>query len=107
MRSDAGEPPPALDLASLSWRADRPLDRRATLDLLGSLPPAVYRAKGVVRYAGASVPALVNVTAGRLQSQWEPALDATAGPGGALVFIGRDLPSWREDLLAALDALPL
>ena len=94
----------ALDLESVSWRTDRPLERRATLDLLAALPPAVYRAKGVVRYAGASVPALVNVTAGRLQSQWEPALAGTAGPGGALVFIGRDRPAWQDDLLAALDA---
>jgi G3E family GTPase len=93
-----------LDLESVSWRTDRPLDRRATLDLLGALPADVYRAKGVVRYAGASVPALVNVTAGRFQSQWEPALGDAAGPGGALVFIGRDLPAWRDDLLAALDA---
>ena len=93
-----------LDLESVSWRTDRPLERRATLQVLGALPPAVYRAKGVVRYAGASVPALVNVTAGRLQSQWEPALDGAAGPGGALVFIGRDLAAWRQGLLAALDA---
>ena len=41
---------------------------------------------------------------GRLQSQWEPALADAAGPGGALVFIGRDLPAWRDGLLAALDA---
>ena len=93
-----------LDLESVSWSTDRPLERRATLDLLAALPPAVYRAKGVVRYAGASVPALVNVTAGRLQSQWEPALADAAGPGGALVFIGRDLPAWQDGLLAALPA---
>lgn len=94
----------SLDLQSISWSTDRPLDRRATLDLLAALPPAVYRAKGVLRYAGASVPALVNVTAGRLQSQWEPGVADTAGPGGALVFIGRNLRDWRDDLLAALDA---
>jgi G3E family GTPase len=103
-RDIASAAAPVLDLDSVSWRTDRPLERRATLDLLGALPPAVYRAKGVVRYAGASVPALVNVTAGRLQSQWEPALADAAGPGGALVFIGRDAPAWRDDLLAALDA---
>ena len=106
LRSD--RPParsaPALDLESVSWRTERPLERRATLEVLAALPPAVYRAKGVVRYAGASVPALLNVTAGRLQSQWEPALDDAVGPGGALVFIGRDLPAWRDGLLAALDA---
>ena len=95
---------PLPDLESVSWSTDRPMERQATLDLLSALPPAVYRAKGVVRYAGASVPALVNVTAGRLQSQWEPALAGAAGPGGALVFIGRDLAAWRAELLAALDA---
>ena len=105
----APAPPPAipgaepLDLHSVSWSSERPLERRATLDVLAALPPAVYRAKGVVRYAGASVPALVNVTGGRLQSQWEPGLAEAAGPGGALVFIGRDLPAWRDELLAALD----
>jgi cobalamin biosynthesis protein CobW len=97
-------PASALDLDSISWSSDRPLERRAILDLLATLPSAVYRAKGVVRYAGASVPALVNVTAGRLQSQWEPGLAHTAGPGAALVFIGRDLPAWQDELLAALDA---
>ena len=105
VRPEACGTTPVLDLESVSWRTERPLDRRATVDLLAALPAAVYRAKGVVRYAGASVPALVNVTAGRLQSQWEPALDATAGPGGALVFIGRDAGAWRGGLLAALDGL--
>jgi cobalamin biosynthesis protein CobW len=96
--------PAVLDLQSVSWRADRPLERRALLDVLARLPPAVYRAKGVVDFAGASVPAVVNVTAGRVQSQWEPALAGFADAGAALVFIGRELPTWRDSLLAALDA---
>jgi G3E family GTPase len=97
--------PPALDLDSVAWSTDRPLNRRATLDLLAGLPPAVYRAKGLVRYAGASVPALVNVTAGRLQTQWEPALSAAGGSAGsALVFIGRDICAWRDGVVAALQA---
>lgn len=103
-RHAVGPTAAALDLESISWSTERPLERRATLDLLAALPPAVYRAKGIVRYTGASVPALVNVTAGRLQSQWEPGLADAAGPGGALVFIGRDLPAWQGELLAALEA---
>jgi G3E family GTPase len=103
-RSGVAPAAPVLDLESISWSTDRPLERRATLDLLGALPPAVYRAKGVVRFAGASVPALLNVTAGRLQSQWEPGLTDVAGPGGALVFIGRDVAAWRDGILAGLDA---
>ena len=104
LRDGARRTAPVPDLETVSWSSDRPLERKATLDLLSALPPAVYRVKGVVRYAGASVPALVNVTAGRLQSQWEPALSDVAGPGGALVFIGRDPAAWQADLLAALEA---
>ena len=94
--------PVEADLDSLAWQSKQPLDRRATLALLGDLPAAVYRAKGVLRYAGASVPALVNVTAGRLQTQWEPAL--VGHEGSSLVFIGRHLASWRGRLLTALEA---
>jgi cobalamin biosynthesis protein CobW len=97
----AGAAPVEADLDSLAWQSKALLDRRATLALLGRLPAAVYRAKGVVRYAGASVPALVNVTAGRLQSQWEPAL--AGEEASTLVFIGRDLAGWRAGLLAALE----
>jgi cobalamin biosynthesis protein CobW len=93
-----------VDLESMSWRTDHALDRRATLDVLAALPSAVYRAKGIVRFAGASVPALVNVTAGRLQSQWEPGLTDSFRAGSALVFIGRGLSAWRDRLVAALDA---
>jgi cobalamin biosynthesis protein CobW len=97
----AGAAPVEADLDSLAWQSKELLDRRATLALLGRLPAAVYRAKGVLRYAGASVPALVNVTAGRLQSQWEPVL--AGEEASTLVFIGRDLAAWRAGLLAALE----
>jgi G3E family GTPase len=90
------------DLESFAWRSESLLVRRAALTVLGDLPAAVYRAKGVLRFAGASVPALVNVTAGRLQSQWEPILGEEGG--SALVFIGRGLSEYRAGLLAALDA---
>jgi len=90
------------DHETFAWRADSPVLRRAALDVLGDLPAAVYRAKGVLRFAGASVPALVNVTAGRLQTQWEPMLEAEGG--SAVVFIGRGLSEYRAGLLAALEA---
>jgi cobalamin biosynthesis protein CobW len=90
------------DLESFAWRSESLLVRRAALDVLGDLPAAVYRAKGVLRFAEASVPALINVTAGRLQTQWEPMLGEEGG--SALVFIGRGLSGYRAGLLAALDA---
>ena len=92
-RSDTGASPD-LDLEAVAWTSDRPLDRTRLLALLGALPGAVYRAKGVVRFAGASVPAVVDVVAGRVGLQWEPALPL--GDPSRLVFIGRNQKSWWE-----------
>lgn len=91
----------ATDMETVAWETKELLDRRAVLEILGGLPPTIYRAKGVLRFAGAGVPALVDVTAGRLQTQWEPALAESAG--SALVFIGRDAATWREGLVAVLE----
>jgi G3E family GTPase len=93
----------ALDLEAVAWTADRPLDRAGFLALLGDLPDAVYRAKGVLRFAGASVPAVVDVVAGRVGLQWEPALPGE-GPS-QLVLIGRDKKSWWDGISAALNTL--
>jgi hypothetical protein len=88
-------------LEAVSWRTDQRLNRRAALRLLGALPAAVVRAKGVVCFAGASVPALVDVVAGRLSTQWEPAL--AAENGAALVFIGRVPTAWWSALRTDLE----
>lgn len=102
-RAVSGVAAQAAGLESVSWASAAPLDRGRTLALLGTLPPEVYRAKGVVRYASASVPAVVDVVAGRVTSQWEPGL--AGGEGSALVFIGRDAGRWSPDLLPALEDL--
>ena len=94
---------PGLDLEAVAWTGEMPLDRHGLLALLGALPHAVYRAKGVVRFAGASVPAVVDVVAGRVGLQWEPALPL--GEPSRLVFIGRDQKCWWEALSEALNQL--
>jgi G3E family GTPase len=96
-------PTPDLDLEAVAWTSDRPLDRRRLLALLGALPGAVYRAKGVVRFAGASVPAVVDVVAGRVGLQWEPGLPMDGS--SRLVFIGRDQKGWWDHLSEALNHL--
>jgi cobalamin biosynthesis protein CobW len=94
---------PDLDFEAVSWTTDRPLDRPGLLGLLGALPGPVYRAKGVVRLAGASVPAVVDVVAGRVGFQWEPTLPL--GEPSRLVFIGRNQKSWWGALSEALNHL--
>ena len=94
---------PDLDLEAVAWTSDRPLDRGRFLALLGALPGAVYRAKGVARFAGASVPAVVDVVAGRVSSQWEPGLPMD--DSSRLVFIGRNQKGWWEALSEALNHL--
>ncbi|HEY3239668.1 MAG TPA: CobW family GTP-binding protein [Acidimicrobiia bacterium] len=92
---------PAAGLEAVTWSAGA-VERRAVLDALQALPAAVYRAKGVLALTGASVPLVVDVVAGRLSTQWEPAL--AGREGSTLVLIGRDAARWRHGVLAALDA---
>jgi G3E family GTPase len=92
---------PAAGLEAVSWSAGS-VDRRAILDALGALPATVYRGKGVLALAGTSVPLVVDVVAGRLSTQWEPAL--TGREGSTLVLIGRNATGWRSEAVAALDA---
>jgi G3E family GTPase len=92
---------PAAGLEAVTWAAGT-VDRRAVLDILGALPPSVYRAKGFLVPAGASVPLVVDVVAGRLSTQWEPAL--AGREGSTLVLIGREAETWRDEAVAALDA---
>jgi G3E family GTPase len=92
---------PAAGLEAVTW-ATGAVERRAALAALAALPAAAYRAKGVLDVAGAPVPLVVDVVAGRLSTQWEPAL--AGREGSTLVLIGREAASWRDKVLAALDA---
>jgi G3E family GTPase len=92
---------PAAGLEAVTWSAGT-VERRTVLDALNALPAAVYRAKGVLSLAGASVPLVVDVVAGRLSTQWEPTL--AGREGSTLVLIGREAETWRDEAVAGLDA---
>ncbi len=74
------------------------LDRARFEDLLDALPAAVYRAKGVVWFAGEGAPSLFNFTCGRSQLQWLP--PAAAAPVAQGVFIGRGVAAVRDRIAA-------
>jgi tripartite-type tricarboxylate transporter receptor subunit TctC/G3E family GTPase len=78
------------DFQSASLRTDRPLDAERFAAWLDALPVTVVRAKGFVRFAGVSAPAVVHLVGARRSI--EPVLRLSVETAGAaLVVIGRGL----------------
>ncbi len=87
----AGEPGP---FQSFTYSTDLLLDEDSFREMAEGLPPSVYRAKGLVRFPGASK--LFNYVVGRADFEDFPA-DTTR-----LVFIGPGLEEDREEVLQKL-----
>jgi len=82
-------------IESFSCEVGHALDRDRFERFLTELPANVYRAKGIVLFAGESAPSLFNFTCGRATVQWLP----MSGEGEVRsqgVFIGRDVQQHRE-----------
>src|SRR5262249_32979629 len=73
------------DIRAFSWLGEAALDRRRFERFLAGLPREIYRAKGIVVFAGASWPCLFNFTCGRYELNW---IQLSGAPAQA-VFIGR------------------
>jgi G3E family GTPase len=93
---------PEEHISAFTWQGGDELDRRRFERFLGCLPPEIYRAKGLVRFSGASWPCLFNYTCGRWELNWIQLGDAVQA--SQAVFIGRDAQRLRERTLAALEA---
>jgi G3E family GTPase len=89
-------------IGSFVYQATRPLRQEAFERLLGSLPPDILRAKGIVRFAGRDWHCLFNFTCGRHELSWLR-LEGTQVESQA-VFIGRGLERHRASIEAALAA---
>ncbi len=86
-------------LTAVVFRADGAMNRRRFERFLDRLPPRVYRAKGVLTFAGERRPSLFNYTCGRWQVDWLP----VDGPSrNRAVLIGKELAADGERLLRAL-----
>ena len=66
------------------------------------MPDGIYRAKGLVRFAGRDRLCLFNYTCGRYELNWIQ-LGESAAPAQA-VFIGRMSERLREPIVRALEA---
>ena len=88
------------EITAFSWRGSAPLDRRRFERFLAALPREVYRAKGIVLFAGASWPCLFNFTCGRYELNWIQ----LAGARAEAVFIGREAERVRQRVLDGLGA---
>jgi G3E family GTPase len=85
---------------SFLYRGSAPLDQRAVERVLESLPSAIVRAKGILRFVDRDWHCLFNVTCGRVELGWLKLGDAASE--NTAVFIGRGLAGQREAVLAAL-----
>lgn len=85
-----------LEFDSFGYRSPATLNREQFEQFVASLAPAVYRAKGFIRFPEG--PLLFNYVAGR----WE--FEPFARDGTELVFIGQQLAPKREAILAQLKA---
>jgi len=90
-------------MEALTCAASGELRRPAFERFLDRLPAAVYRAKGIVRFAGEHAPSLFNYVRGRRELQWLPVGSLPPGPSQG-VFIGRELHALRARIEAGFRA---
>jgi G3E family GTPase len=94
---------PGDGFTSLAWAGEAPLRRAALEALLDGLPPAVYRAKGLVHCTDAPWPDELQLVCGR----WlltAVRLREPASPLNRLVLLGPGLDELGPGLVAALEA---
>ncbi|MHC1744343.1 MAG: GTP-binding protein [Syntrophobacteraceae bacterium] len=79
---------------AFTYRTRAILDRTRFLRLAAALPPSVFRAKGIVRFAGETC--LFNYVAGRLE------LESAGGESTEVAIIGRDVHEDRDSIVRQL-----
>jgi G3E family GTPase len=87
---------------SFLYRGTVPLEQRAFERVLATLPPAIVRAKGIVRLVDRDWHCVFNVTCGRVDLGWLKLGDGQRE--NSAVFIGRDIARPRDRVVAALTA---
>lgn len=89
-------------IAAFAFESRTPFDRSRFEKLLRKLPSTIYRAKGMVQFAGESWPSLFNFTCGRYDFDWCP-LPSNDGFRSQGVFIGREIHRAQPDILKQLE----
>jgi cobalamin biosynthesis protein CobW len=89
-------------IAAFAFESRTPLDRSRFEKLLRKLPSSVYRAKGMVQFAGESWPSLFNYTCGRYDFDWCP-LPPSNEFRSQGVFIGKQIDRERSGILRSLE----
>ncbi|MBX7218415.1 MAG: GTP-binding protein [Blastocatellia bacterium] len=91
------------NLAAFSYTSTVPFERAAFEQFLESIPPAIYRAKGIVHFRREKWPCLFNFTCGRYDI--EPLLyPLPPGFQNQAIFIGHQIDLVQPELLPALEA---
>ncbi|MHC4471030.1 MAG: CobW family GTP-binding protein [Planctomycetota bacterium] len=88
-------------IGAFTWEGEGEVERRRFEKFLDRLPRSVWRAKGIVRFAGASWPSLFSYASGRYEIRFLK-LPGGGGPTNRAVFIGKELERVREGVLDGL-----
>ena len=108
-RHPGADPEPVADhhgdanFAAVTWAAEVPLRRAALEQLLQTLPPEIYRAKGLVHCSDAPWPDELQFVCGRATFT-AVRLKQPAVPLNTLVLLGPELAAQAEGLRARFDA---
>jgi G3E family GTPase len=87
--------------SSFVWAGAAPLRRAALIELMSSLPPQIYRAKGIIHCGDAPWPDELHYVGGRLElTAFRPR--EAARPLNRLVFIGAGAEGARAEVCARL-----
>lgn len=89
-------------ISAFAYETPRAFDRERLERWIERLPPAIYRAKGIVRVTESEWTTLFNVTCGRADFEWRGR--AADGFVGQVVVIGKDAASMRDELTTELEA---
>jgi G3E family GTPase len=88
-------------ITAFTYEGRQLLDRERFERFLKRLPPAVYRAKGIVRFEDSSFASLFNFTCGRYDFDWYRIPDGKPFTNQA-IFIGRGIEAIRQEILERL-----
>lgn len=89
-----------LGIQAFTWNDARRLDRSLFENVLKKLPESVYRAKGIVEFAGQDRVYSFNYVAGRVEIRPLP----VEGPRGIrTIFIGRKVGNCRKEIIRMLE----
>lgn len=91
------------EITAFLYKGGQLMERKKFERFLSELPPAIYRAKGFIKFTNESMPSLFNYTCGRFDFNWYTLKDGEQIKPQA-VFIGKNVHVIKDKVLKKLEA---